>query len=126
MLLDGIVGIQTFTDERLRKADMQKLLQLISVEMVSSISTQYGAGRYLDLEIQLADGTTIRERCERPRGTWGTPPISDEELQAKARDCLTIAMPAADADKIIEMTGRFDALDAAGVSELMRTAGGRD
>lgn len=122
-LLDGMVGIQTFTDERLRKADMQALLPLISVEMRSDISTQYGAGRYLELEIQLRDGATLKERCEKPRGTWGTAPISNEELEAKARDCLTIAMPAQDAEAIIEMTRRFDALDAADVARLMRLAG---
>ena len=41
------------------------------------IPSIYTAGRYLDLEVTLADGKIVRSRCERPRGSWGAAPITD-------------------------------------------------
>src|SRR3984893_12703636 len=73
-LLDGAVTLSSFTDERLHRPDMQTLLSKIAVTMTPDITTEYNAGRYVDLEIELAGGTTVRERCERPRGSWGHGP----------------------------------------------------
>ena len=66
--------------------------------MTPDITTEYNAGRYVDLEIELADGTIVRERCERPRGSWGAEPISQAEHLVKVRDCLagSLTPPAID------------------------------
>ena len=71
--------LSSFTDERLHRQDMQTLLGKIAVTMTPDITTEYNAGRYVDLEIELADGSVVRERCERPRGSWGAEPISEAE-----------------------------------------------
>ena len=87
-LLDGQVGLASFTDERLARADMQALLGKIEVRLSRDIPSIYTAGRYLDLEVTLADGKIVRTRCERPRGSWGAAPITTRSIIAKARDCL--------------------------------------
>src|ERR1700720_2703950 len=82
-LLDGAVTLSSFADERLHRSDMQTLLSKIAVTMSPDITTENTAARYVDLEIELADGTTLRERCERPRGSWGAEPIAEAEHVGK-------------------------------------------
>jgi aconitate decarboxylase len=121
-LLDGAVTLATFTDERLNRPDMQALLAKIAVTMTPDITTQYNAGRYVDLEIELADGTIVRERCERPRGSWGAEPISEAEHRVKVRDCLAGSLTATAIDECIELGSRFEELDANGVRRMLALA----
>jgi aconitate decarboxylase len=121
-LLDGAVGFATFTDERLERADMQRLLGKIEVSLSRQIPSLYTAGRYLDLEIELENGDVVRERCERPRGSWGAPPITAEEHMAKVCDCLATYMSPAAVARCTELCGRIDGLDAHGVCELVHMA----
>jgi len=121
-LLDGAVTLSTFTDARLARPDMQALLPKITVTMTPDITTQYNAGRYVDLEIELADGAIVRERCERPRGSWGAEPITQAEHLVKVRDCLTGSLPRPAIDECIALGTRFEHLDATGVRRLLSLA----
>jgi aconitate decarboxylase len=121
-LLDGHVGLSTFTDERLARPDMQSLLGKIEVRLARDIPSIYTAGRYLDMEITLADGGVVSERCERPRGSWGAPPITDAELRAKAHDCLGTNIAPEKVPAFIARCGEIENLDAAGVRKLLHAA----
>jgi aconitate decarboxylase len=123
-LLDGAVTLSSFTDERLHRSDMQTLLRKITLTMTPDITTEYNAGRYVDLEIELADGTTIRERCERPRGSWGAEPISAAEHLVKVRDCLAGSLTPSAIDEYVELGSRFEQLDANGVRRVLALACG--
>jgi 2-methylcitrate dehydratase PrpD len=116
------VTLSSFTDERLHRSDMQTLLRKIAVTMSPDITTAYNAGRYVDLEIELADGTAVRERCERPRGSWGAEPIADGEHIVKIRDCLAGSLPPAAIDECLELGGRFEQLDQNGVRRMLALA----
>ena len=121
-LLDGHVGLSSFTDERLARADMQSLLGKIVVTLSRDIPSIYTAGRYLDVEVTLQDGAVVRTRCERPRGSWGAAPITEAEHLAKARDCLATWLAS---DAVVDCIARCDAideLDPQGVSALLRLA----
>jgi aconitate decarboxylase len=118
-LLDGAVTLSSFTDERLHRSDMQTLLNKIAVTMTPDITTEYNAGRYVDLEIELADGTIVHERCERPRGSWGAEPISEAEHIAKVRDCLAGSLAPSAIDEYLELGNRFEQLDANGVRRML-------
>ena len=121
-LLDGHVGLSSFTDERLARADMQTLLGKMQVKLSRDIPSIYTAGRYLDLEATLADGTVVRTRCERPRGSWGAAPITEEEHHAKARDCLATYLPPDAIASCIARCDAIDSLDPEGVRALLRLA----
>jgi aconitate decarboxylase len=123
-LLDGAVTLTSFTDERLHRRDMQTLLGKISVTMTPEITTEYNAGRYVDLEVELADGTIIRERCERPRGSWGAEPISEAEHLVKVRACLTGSLAPAAIDECLELGSRFERLDGNSVRRMLALACG--
>jgi hypothetical protein len=90
--------------------------------MSTDITTEYNAGRYVDLEIELADGTTVRERCERPRGSWGAEPISQAEHIVKVRDCLAGSLASAAIDECLELGSRFEQLDGNGVRRMLALA----
>ena len=121
-LLDGHVGLSTFTDERLARADMQDLLGKTTVRLSQDIPSIYTAGRYLDLTVTLASGEVVRTRCERPRGSWGSAPITHEEHLAKARDCFGVYLSPEASQSLIDACGRIETLDSRGVSALLRTA----
>jgi aconitate decarboxylase len=121
-LLDGHAGLSSFTDERLARADMQVLLRKIQVTLSRDIPSIYTAGRYLDLEVTLADGTIVRTRCERPRGSWGAAPITEEEHHTKARDCLATWLTPDAVTACVAHCDAIDALDARGVRALLQLA----
>jgi 2-methylcitrate dehydratase PrpD len=121
-LLDGAVTLSSFTEERLQRSDMQALLPKIAVTMSPDITTEYNAGRYVDLEIELADGTILRERCERPRGSWGAEPISQAEHIVKVRDCLEGSLTPSAIDELLGLGRRFEQLDGSGVRRMLALA----
>jgi aconitate decarboxylase len=124
-LIDGAVTLSSFTDERLHRPDMRALLEKIAVTMTPDITSEYNAGRYVDLAIELADGTIVHERCERPRGSWGAEPISQAEHIMKVRDCLAGSVAPSAIDECIELGGRFEQLDEGGVRRMLELACGK-
>src|SRR4029077_19968808 len=52
-LLDGAGTLSSVADGALHRPDMQTLLSKIAVTMSTDITTEYNAGRYIDLEIEL-------------------------------------------------------------------------
>jgi aconitate decarboxylase len=121
-LLDGKVGIATFSDARLAARDMQDLLGKFAVRLDAAIPARFEEMHVL-LKIELADGRVLETRCNGPRGKWGTPPIGEAEHLVKVRDCLATRLEPKDAERIIALARRIDDLDAAGVRRLMRLAG---
>ncbi|MFI5003292.1 MAG: MmgE/PrpD family protein, partial [Reyranellales bacterium] len=121
-LLDGKVGIRTFTDARLGKADMQDLLGKFEVRLDPAIPGRFEDMHVL-LRVELDDGRVLETRCNGPRGKWGTPPISEAEHLVKVHDCLATPLEPAAAERVIKLARRIDDLDAAGVRQLMQIAG---
>jgi aconitate decarboxylase len=121
-LLDGKVGIRTFTDERLARPDMQALLGKFEVVLDPTIPGRFEEMHML-LRVELDDGRVLETRCNGPRGKWGTPPISEAEHLVKVRDCLATRLQPASAERIIELARRVDDLNAEGVRQLMQLAG---
>ena len=121
-LLDGKVGIRTFTDARLAKADMQELLGKFELRLDPKIPGRFEE-MYVLLRVELDGGRVLETRCDGPRGKWGMPPISEAEHLVKIRDCLATRFEPAAAERIIGLARRIGDLDAAGVREIMQLAG---
>jgi aconitate decarboxylase len=118
-LLDGHVGLTSFSDQHLARADVQALLGKTETKFSREIPSLYTAGRYLDLEIELENGVMIQERCERPLGAWGASPITPEEHQQKVHQCLGTYLPPDAMAECIRLCGEIDDLDARGVRDLL-------
>ncbi len=117
-LLDGKVGIRTFTDARLFQPDMQDLLGKFEVHHDPAIPGRFEEMHVL-LRVELENGEALAARCNGPRGKWGTPPISEAEHLVKVRDALSTRVDAAAAERLVSLASRIGELDAAGVRSLL-------
>ncbi len=113
-LLDGQVGIDTFTDARRFAADMEDMLGRIRVEPEGPES---GAVRAAAL---LKDGSTVSSECSAFRGSAGNP-MSREERLVKVRDCFRRAISESDTERVLEMLENLE--DLTDVGELMGVLG---
>ncbi|MBI3249627.1 MAG: MmgE/PrpD family protein [Deltaproteobacteria bacterium] len=116
-LLDGTVTVQSFTNERRFRADMEHLLPVIGITQTERIPGEMEK-MWVDLEVQLADGQQLAVRCNGPRGFWGRPLTRAEHL-VKVRDCLGARLSSQDVERCIELAEGLDELGADGVRELM-------
>ncbi len=113
-LLDGQVGIDSFTDARRFAPELEALLERIRVEPEGPES---GAVR---IEARLRDGSTVSAECRAFRGSAANP-MSREERLVKARDCFHRALSSADTERVITLLENLE--DLADVGELMQVLG---
>ena len=113
-LLDGQVGIDSFTDARRFAPDLEFLLGKVRVEPDGPAS---GAVRAVAL---LPDGSEVSAECQAFRGSAANP-MSREERLVKVRDCFRRALSAADTERVITMLENLEEL--ADVAELMDVLG---
>ncbi len=113
-LVDGDVGIDTFTDERRFRPDVDAALGRVRV--VPSSEPQAATATAL-----LRDGSEVSETCAHFRGSIANP-MSTEERLAKAASCIRVALGPADAGRLIALLERLDDLEDLG--ELMGLIGG--
>ena len=113
-LLDGHVGIDTFTDARRFAPDMDAMLARISVEPEGPES-----GATLATAV-LKDGTTVSAECSAFSGSAGNP-MSREQRLAKVRDCFTRALSDVDTERVLEMLENLESLDD--TADLMAVLG---
>lgn len=121
-LLDGRVDLETFTDDRLSRADMQALLAKITISMPPEMPSLYNAGRYAEVAVRLHDGSDLSARCHAPRGSWGAEPIPVAEHLGKVRACLETCLAPDAVDEIIDLGGRVETLDSDGLRRMLRLA----
>ena len=113
-LLDGHVGIDTFTDARRFAPDMEAMLGRIRVEPEGPES-----GATLATAV-LKDGTNVSAECAAFRGSAANPMSRDERL-AKVRDCFHRALSESDTESVIEMLENLEHLDD--TAQLMTVLG---
>ena len=113
-LLDGQVGIDTFTDARRFAPEMEEMLGRIKVEPEGPES---GATRATAL---LKDGNTVSAECAAFRGSAKNPMAREERL-VKVRDCFNRALSEADTERVITLLENLEDLEDVG--ELMGILG---
>jgi len=121
-LLDGMVGIETFSDEHRARSDLRAMLSKVSLWQAPEIPATLDR-MWVEIKVRLADGSQLTSKCGRPHGAWGSP-ISEEEHLVKVRDCFRRVLGEGDAEKAIASLRQFDRLDHEGVRRLVQTLGG--
>lgn len=118
-LLDRRVGIDSFADERLLAADMQALLPRIRVIPNLSVPAHF-ENMKVEVAVQLQDGRSFRGICTAPRGylTKGAK-VTDEEVTAKAKDCLARLMSDSAAESVVANVLRLSTLSAAELQSVL-------
>ena len=113
-LLDGQVGIDTFTDARRFASDMEDMLGRIRVEPEGPES-----GATLATAL-LKNGSTVSAECAAFRGSAANPMSRDERL-VKVRDCLNRALSDQDTQRTLDLLENLE--NVADVAELMAVLG---
>ncbi len=115
-LLDGKVGIDSFTDGRRFAADMQALLGKIELAQDAAIP-----GEWLNMRVTIdvtAAGRTHTHTSRGPKGAWGQAPLTDAEHEVKLRDCLGRGLTPSAADELLESLARLESLEANEIKRL--------
>ena len=113
-LLDGQVGIDTFTDERRFASDMDDMLGRMKV-----VPEGPASGATLATAL-LKNGSTVSAECSAFRGSARNPMSRDERLE-KVRDCFNRALSDGDTERVLETLENLEAVDD--VRELMEILG---
>ena len=113
-LLDGEVGIDSFTDARRFAPDMEEMLGRIRVDPEGPAS---GAAQ---ATAQLKDGSTVSAECRAFRGS-AVNPMNREERMVKVRDCFRRALSDADTERVLSLLENLE--DVPDVGELMAVLG---
>ena len=116
-LLDGAVGIQTFSDERRFAADMEKLLGKIALEFDAAIPPDT-RNMHMTVEVTLQDGSVHKGICRKPPGTWGEP-VDAAQHRAKIRDCLGVRFDETKMARVIDGFENLERLDAEQLKGLL-------
>lgn len=117
-LLDGQVTVETFSDDRRFRPAVERLLECTELAQSEEIGATFET-MHVELTVELEDGTVLTERCDKPRGAWGGPPLSPEDHQEKVRACLATVLDAAGTARCIALAGRCFALTPGEVGELL-------
>ena len=113
-LLDGYVGIETFSDERRFAPDMEELLGKVSV----GPGTQPGNGA--TATAQLVDGRTVSADCANFTGSAANP-MGRDQRRKKVWDCARFVLSEQDAERLLSMLDDLE--NVADVSEITALLG---
>ena len=107
-LLDGAVGIDSFSDARRFSADMESLLGKIELRQDPAIP-----GEWLNMRVTIdvtAAGRTHSYTCTGPLGAWGQPPLTDAGHDVKLRDCLARGLQPPAVEEVLGLLARLETL----------------
>jgi 2-methylcitrate dehydratase PrpD len=117
-LLDRSVGFAQFTDERVRRADVQALMPRVRMVVHPEQTTRDCLPtRFSEVTIALRDGRRLQRRVHQAKGQPRNP-LTDGELIVKFRDCAARALPVERAESILAAVQQLETL--ADVSALAR------
>ena len=116
-LLDGKVGIESFTDERRFRADMVDLLGKTTLVFDKNIPPDTSK-MHIEVQVTLNDGTKHGRICRKPPGTWGVP-IDQDQHRAKIRDCLGARLDDIKTAQALDLLDNLERLSAPDLAQLM-------
>jgi 2-methylcitrate dehydratase PrpD len=116
-LLDGAVKIASFSDERRFRADMVDLLNKFELRQDESIKGDFHS-MYVEVEVELEDGSRHGTVCRGPRGSWNAP-MDESDHEEKLRDCLDYGLPGPAGQQLIKQLNQLETLDARAIKSVI-------
>lgn len=122
-LIDRAAGLAQYTDERVRKPDVQALMKKVKVTVPDDFAHhkgQWGEGGVnwgeMRLTVTLKNGQRLNTARSYARG-WSEDPATWDDLAEKYRDCADGVLPKTQIDESMAMIRELEKLS--NVSELM-------
>jgi 2-methylcitrate dehydratase PrpD len=113
-LVRGKGGLAEFTDEARTDPRLARIRAVTTAAADPAVTEDQA-----DIEVELADGTVLREFVEESLGNLGRP-LSDEQLEEKFRDQAVLTLPPDRVERLIELCWHIDELEDVG--DLVRLA----
>jgi 2-methylcitrate dehydratase PrpD len=107
MLIRGRAGLEEFSEEAIRDAEVLELAQKVRYELDPTIDyPRHFSGH---VKIRLDDGSVLEENQPHPRGGFESP-LPPEEIEEKFRANARLALPEGQLDAIINSVKRLEQL----------------
>jgi 2-methylcitrate dehydratase PrpD len=117
-LLDRKVGLEQYSEERIRDARVHRLMERVTVSVPKDLErhkgqwgengVNWGEAR---VSIALRDGTVLRAACSHAKG-WPERPASWQDLCEKFEDCAAGVLDTRQIGEAIETIGQLERLSA--------------
>ena len=121
-LLDGGVGVEAFTDERVHDPRILALLDKTQLTMSPDIPARFDA-MYATVTVELTDGRKLTARCNGPRGIWGGTPVDADAHRKKVVNCLSMRLSPQRIERVVEIASRIERSSAEEVKEIVTIMG---
>ena len=109
-IIDGKIGIDTFTDSAVRDPNVLKLGERVRMNLDTSLKKIDLGGRPCRVTIRLKNGQTYSREAQHAKGGPEFP-MSEAELNAKFFECARHAIPEPAAQQALDHIGRLETLD---------------
>ena len=117
-LLDGAMGPEQLTDERMRAPDINELIERIEVAPADDLNAMYPDKTASRVEITLGDGRVLERQVDIPMGDPRAP-MDEGDIEAKLRR-FAGSRGSSELDKVVEMVlGLEDLENISDLTELI-------
>ena len=111
MLLDGQIGLGTFTDEQVQRGEAQSLIPQIEMRRIPGHEGEPSwTEAYNELDFHLKDGRVLTQRAAR-HTTGALRGVTYDDIRVKFRDCAAQVMSNDYAIEAVQMLDRLEDLD---------------
>ena len=111
-ILDGGVGLHSFTDDKVQRPEVQAFLPKVTY----SHPAEFGFGFRTETVIRMRDGRELSKVIDFPKG-FDQNPLSQKDLELKYSDCASLILPKDQVERSLEMILNLESLD--NISSLM-------
>ncbi|MGH7796339.1 MAG: MmgE/PrpD family protein [Candidatus Binatia bacterium] len=109
-IIDGKVGIDTFTDAAVRDPNVLKLAEKVRMNLDTNLKKTDLSGRPCRVTIRLKNGQTYSREAQHAKGGPEFP-MTEAELNAKFFECAKHAIAAESAQQALDYIGKLETLD---------------
>jgi len=121
-IIDGKVGIDTFTESAVRDQNVLKLAERVRMNLDAGLKKSDLAGRPSRVTVRLKNGQTYSREAEHAKGSPEFP-MTEAELDEKFFECAKHAIPAGSAQRALENIQKLETLNSIRpLCDLMRGA----
>jgi 2-methylcitrate dehydratase PrpD len=119
-IIDGRIGVEVFTEDAVRDANILKLAERVVMRADPSLKSADPGGRPCRVTIRLKNGQSYSRYAEHAKGS-AEMPLSDAELKAKFTECARIALSAAASERALAIIATVEQLgNVSSLAEILR------
>lgn len=113
-IIDGQIGLSTFTDEHVMRSEAQDLIPRIEMRRHPGYEGQTSwTEAHNRVEVHLKDGRVLAERADRAT-TGALRGVTRDDVRVKFQDCAVVALSEDDARQALDMLDNLEEVGAVG------------